>query len=339
MLLSLVLIAVLMFMLAGNFFSLMGRMTGGVSKGHRGRPGLLEVVVEDHDSVSKIALIDIDGIISGSTVDGYTRDLVSTVKDQLKMAAEADEVKAVILKVDSPGGEVMASDEISRAIANFQKESKKPVIASFGGMAASGGYYVSAPCRWIVAHELTLTGSIGVIMHTWNYRGLLDKLGVLPVVIKSGKYKDMLRGDKSPEEILPEETQMLEALIQQTYVRFKDVVATGRQEAQNKNKTEGRALAKNWTEYADGRVLSGKEAYEHGFVDELGTFDTAVRRAEKIAGLKRATLIRFEQPLDFGNILRWFVKTETPAIKVDLGLEQPKVKPGRLYYLVPALCP
>ena len=109
-------------------------------------------------------------------------------------------------------------------------------------------------------------------MHTWNYRGLLDKLGVLPVVIKSGKYKDMLRGDKSPEEILPEETQMLEALINQTYARFKDVVATGRQDAQNKNKTEGRALAKNWTEYADGRVLSGKEAYDHGFVDELGTF-------------------------------------------------------------------
>ena len=125
MLLSLALIAILMFMLAGNFFSLMGRVTGGISKGHRGRPNLVEVVIEDHDSASKIVLIDIDGVISGSTVDGYSRDLVSTVKDQLRIAADADEVKAVILKVDSPGGEVMASDEISRAIANFQKESEE----------------------------------------------------------------------------------------------------------------------------------------------------------------------------------------------------------------------
>src|SRR4029079_10112350 len=103
-------------------------------------------------------------------------------------------VKAVILKIDSPGGEVMASDDISRALVQFQEKHKKPVIASSRVLAASGGYYVAAPCRWIVANELTITGSIGVILSSLNYRGLMDKVGIEPVVFKSGKFKDMLRG-------------------------------------------------------------------------------------------------------------------------------------------------
>ena len=110
---------------------------------------------------------------------GY--NMVDVIKAQLKRAEEDDKVKAVILKVDSPGGEVLASDEISRAIADFQtKPHGKPVVCSMGSLAASGGYYVSAPCRWIVANDLTITGSIGVIMSTWNYRGLMDKVGLRP---------------------------------------------------------------------------------------------------------------------------------------------------------------
>src|SRR5581483_9776541 len=137
---------------------------------------------------------------------------------------------------DSPGGEVLAADEISRAVSEFQDKSAKPVIVSMGSLAASGGYYVSAPCEWIVANELTITGSIGVIMHGYNYRGLLDKIGVRPEVFKSGKYKDMLSGSKSPEEITPEEKQMVQALINETYGKFKSVVAEGRQAAYQSNK-------------------------------------------------------------------------------------------------------
>src|SRR2546428_583630 len=127
------------------------------------------------------------------------------ISDQLRLAGEDDSAKAVVLRVDSPGGEVLASDEIYRAIADFEKDYKKPVVASMGGLAASGGYYVSAPCRWIVANELTITGSIGVIMHSYNYRGLLNKVGVRPEVFKSGKFKDMLSGEKDEEDIPAEE--------------------------------------------------------------------------------------------------------------------------------------
>src|SRR4029077_17430498 len=133
--------------------------------------------------------------------------------DQLKIVGRDHAVKAVLLKVDSPGGEVMASDDISRAISEFQDKYQKPVVAAMGSLAASGGYYVSAPCQWIVANELTMTGSIGVIMSTFNYRGLLDKVGVFPQVYKSGRFKDMLRGSKRPEEIEPEERQMIQAMI------------------------------------------------------------------------------------------------------------------------------
>ena len=123
-------------------------------------------------------MVDVDGIITSRAIDQGGYSMVDVIKAQLKRAEEDDRVKAVILKVDSPGGEVLASDEISRAIAEFQtKPHGKPVVCSMGSLAASGGYYVSAPCRWIVANELTITGSIGVIMSTWNYRGLMDKVG------------------------------------------------------------------------------------------------------------------------------------------------------------------
>ena len=106
-----------------------------------------------------------------------------------------------------------------------------------GSLAASGGYYVSAPCRWIVANDLTITGSIGVIMSTWNYRGLMDKVGLRPETFKSGKYKDMLSGSREPDTITPEEREMVQALIDETYGKFKSaVVAEGRKRAHDQNK-------------------------------------------------------------------------------------------------------
>src|SRR5437588_624394 len=129
----------------------------------------------------------------------------------------------------------MASDEIARALTQFQEKYKKPVVASMQGLAASGGYYVAAPCRWIVANDLTITGSIGVILSSVNYRGLMDKVGLEPVVFKSGKFKDMLRGSKKPDEIDPVETQMIQNMIMETYEKFKGVVRTGREEAASKN--------------------------------------------------------------------------------------------------------
>jgi protease IV len=300
-------------------------------------PRFEEVITEDNEAADKIAIVPLYGIITSQTIDQGGFSMVDLVKTELKRAQEDDRVKAVILKVDSPGGEVLASDEIYRAISEFQrKKSGKPVIASMGNLAASGGYYVSSPCRWIVASDLTITGSIGVIMHGWNYRGLMDKVGVLPQVYKSGKHKDMMSGEREPSDIPPEEQKMVQALIDETYGKFKNVVAQGRRWAHDKNKEVGRPLAETWTDYADGRVLSGTEAYDLGFVDQLGTFEDAVERAKRIAGISSANLIEYQPRIDLSDLLRLFGKTDTKVLRVDLGLDRPKLQSGQLYFLWPA---
>ncbi|MBI5772893.1 MAG: signal peptide peptidase SppA [Verrucomicrobia bacterium] len=305
--------------------------------GGRGGAHFEEVVVEDNDAKDKIVVVDVTGIIAGHDFDGSGQNMVKSIKAQLDRAAEDHAVKAVLLRVDSPGGEVLASDEIYRAIRDFQAHSLKPVIASMGSLAASGGYYVSAPCRWIVANELTITGSIGVIMEGYNYRGLLDKVGVQPMVFKSGKFKDMLSGDKRMEEISPEEKKMVQDLIDETFGKFKAVVREGRTAAEKQNHGKGRTLIPDWADYADGRIFSGQQAYDNGFVDELGNFDTAVKRTLQLAGVKKANLIEYHQPFVFGNLFRLLGKADSQGLKVDLGFERPKIQSGRLYFLPAAL--
>ena len=307
-------------------------------------PKLDECILEDNDAHNKIAVITVDGIISSHSPDEAGNNMVDVIKAQLDRAADDDRVKAVILKVDSPGGEVMASDQIYKAIDNFETDEKddhgktgkkgKPVICSMGSLAASGGYYISAPCRWIVANEMTLTGSIGVIMHGINYRGLMDKVGVMPMTFKSGKFKDMLSPDRATNEIPPEEREMVQGLINETYEKFKGVVADGRTTAHDLNKKEGKALAPNWEDFADGRVLSGTQALNLGLVDELGDFDDAVDRAMTIANIKDANLIEYRERYDIGDFLSMFGQNgQAKDIKIDVGLDIPKLRAGCLYYL------
>jgi len=336
-------------------FSLLGNLTQFIAHGlnwsrslkastaREVGPKLDEAVLEDNKSRDKIAVITVAGLISGET-DADGNNLVDLIKAQLDRADDDDRVKAVILKVDSPGGEVMASDEIYKAIADFQEDEAddkgvpgrkgKPVICSMGSLAASGGYYISAPCRWIVANELTLTGSIGVIMHGYNYRGLEDKLGVVPMTFKSGKFKDMLSPDRSTNEIPAEERAMVQGLIDETFQKFKGVVSDGRAAAHDLNKKEGHPLADDWEDYADGRVLSGTQALKLGLVDELGDFEDAVDRAEKIAGVKNANLVEYEEHSDFSDFLSLFSQsTKARDIKLDLGLDIPKLRSGCCYFL------
>jgi len=334
----LVLLAISMF---GNFSSVLGNLVSSKGKHtHAVGPRLDEVITEDNDATEKIAVIEVNGIITSHSFEQGGYGLVELTKAQLKRAEEDSKVKAVILKVDSPGGEVLASDEIYRAIADFQRDSRKPVVASMGNLAASGGYYISAPCQWIVANEMTITGSIGVILHTWNYRGLMDKVGLRPQTYKSGKHKDMLSGERDPDEDHPEEREMVQSLINETYGRFTNVVAKGRGLAHEKNQKyaetdQGRGLKRNWAEYADGRVLSGSEAFQLGFVDQKGNFEDAVKRAEELAGISAANLIQFQQRFDIPDLFRLFGKSESRTVKVDLGVEGPKLQAGQLYFLSP----
>ncbi len=347
MIVATILFVLLVVSMLSNFTSSLksgGTLGHRAHRGHANRLGdrmYEETVLEDHDSKDKIAVISVTGIITGHSLDRGGDGLVQSIKDQLELAAEDKAVKAVLLKVDSPGGEVLASDEIYRAIVDFQETHDKPVVASMGSLAASGGYYVSAPCRWIVANELTITGSIGVIMHGYNFRGLMNKIGVQPMVFKSGKFKDMLSSDKLPEEVTPEEKRMIQAMIDETYGRFQTVVEEGRQAANKANASkakdaQGRVLQAGWKDLADGRIMSGKQAFESGFVDELGNFETAAERAQKLAGISRANLVQYEQPMDFLRMFRLFGQTEARGVKIDLGVELPKLLPGRMYFLFPA---
>lgn len=339
MITALVLLCLLGLSLLFNLSGFLDKLVpANVASMHRtSGPRMEEMVTEYARGSDKIAVIRIEGVIMSDLVDG-TYGLVDMVREQLKRAANDEDVKAVLLKVDSPGGEVLASDEIYRAVLKFQKDSRKPVVASMGNVAASGGYYVSAPCQWIVANEMTITGSIGVIMSGFNYRGLMDKVGVRPEVFKSGKFKDMLRGSKKDDEITTEERKMIQDLIDETFQQFKTVVREGREFAagQNQKQSEkGKALVTNWAEFADGRIFSGKEALRHGFVDEVGNFQTAVARAKKLAGISDASLIQYQPIYDLSHFLRLFGKSEATTVKVDVGLDLPKLKAGQLYFLAP----
>ncbi|HEY2081885.1 MAG TPA: signal peptide peptidase SppA [Verrucomicrobiae bacterium] len=328
-----------------------GRGTVAVNGTREAGPRLEETILEDNSAFSKIAVIDVNGIITSSPLNQQGYSMVDVIKSQLDRARDDRRVKAVILKVDSPGGEVLASDEISDALKNFQdgKESNgadqqqskaKPVIVSMGNLAASGGYYISAPCRYIVANKMTLTGSIGVIMHGWNYRALMDKVGIAPEVYKSGKFKDMLSGSREPGEIPPEEHAMVQSLIDEVYGDFKQVVHDGRDAAHQKNQEDGHALVDNWADYADGRVLSGTEALKLGFVDRIGNFQTAVESAKKIAAISGgANLIRYDQRYDLADFFHMFgeSKSDAKSVKVDLGFDAPKLQEGHLYFMSPVL--
>lgn len=319
-----------------SLFALALASVAGVSAGSGLReehPPLQEVLVKNNRSDNKIAVVTVEGVITSLALDGTGYSLVDHIKRQLERAGNDGSVKAVLLKVDSPGGEVLASDEIYHAIRDFQDEHDKPVVAVMSSVAASGGYYVAAPCRWIVAHELTITGSIGVIMQGYNFRGLMDKVGVKPLVFKSGEFKDMMSSTKPLEEVTPEEKAMMQKLIDEAFTRFKRVIADGRSHADKQNKDDGRDLAQNWTDYADGRILTGKQAYEHGFVDELGDFDIAVKRTLKLAGIPDANLVRYQRLFTLGNLFRLLGQQEGRRVQIDLGLDVPKLPAGRLYFL------
>jgi protease-4 len=344
MIVAIVLIVLLAFSLFGNFVQAISRaisLPGGFDRGFKSRamreagPRLDEVLLKDNDARNKIAVITVDGIITSHQVDQSGNNMVDVIRAQLDRAADDSRVKAVILKVDSPGGEVMASDQINKLFVKFQAgEHAKPVICSMGSLAASGGYYISAPSRWIVADDLTITGSIGVIMHGYNYRALMDKIGLSPNTYKSGLYKDMLSGDRATNDIPTGERKMVQDLIMETYGTFTNVVAKGRGQAHDKNKSDGRALAADWMDFADGRVVSGKQALQLGLVDQVGDFDDAVKRAEKIADISNANLIEYRERYDISDFLSMFGQSGKSAdIKLDLGIDLPKLQANSMYFL------
>jgi len=291
-----------------------------------------EVILRNNHSDNKIAVIDLSGLIASFSVDASGHNMIESLRRQFEWANKDDDVQAILFRINSPGGEVLASDNI----ADIVRESKKPVISVMGALAASGGYYVAAPSDWIVAHELTITGSIGVIMSGYSIRNLMDKVGVQPIVFKSGKHKDMLSLGKREEDITPEERKIVQDMIDETFERFKKIVQEGR-DMDNRDTEDGESLEEDWESFADGRILSGNMALAQGFVDELGDLDTGYERALSLKGISDANLTQYRQPINLANLFSLFGKSEAKEIKIDLGVDIPKLKAGRLYFLSPTL--
>jgi len=202
-------------------------------------------------------------------VKGMIIDSKETVR-QLRHFLKNDEVKAVVLRVDSPGGVVAPSQEIYEEVRKFA--AKKKIVVSMGSLAASGGYYISAPATTIYANPGTITASIGVIIKLSNIESLMDKIGIKSTVIKTGKFKD----SGSPvRQLTDEDRAMFQSVIDSTHNQFVKAVASGRKLPVD----EVRRIA-------DGRVLSGEQALELKLVDRLGTLQDAIEEAGRLAGIK-----------------------------------------------------
>jgi len=290
----------------------------GSSFGEEG-PKFREQTVVPGNSDSKIAVISLKGVISSSTEGTLGDSMVDDMKLALNQAANDASVKGVILSVDSPGGEVTASDIIYHEVTKLR--AKKPVVVYMGSLAASGGYYISCGGSWIVANETTLTGSIGVIISTVKYKDLLGKIGVEPMVFKSGKFKDMLSGSR---DMTPEETAYIQGMVMQTYGKFVGIVAAERHLPEQQLR-DG---------IADGRVISGKDALGDKLINQIGYFEDAVAKARELAGVSDAEVVSYKASAGFGRFLKMLGKADNAKIEVSLEQQlMPALEPGRLYML------
>ena len=229
----------------------------------------------------KIALVYLEGQIMGGRGGGPNilgqAGGTDSLLDQLREIARDKEVKGVLFRINSPGGSSAASQEVYEEVMKVRK-SGKVVVVSMGDVAASGGYWIACAADKIVANPATMTGSIGVIMPLQNIRELLDKIGIQPETIKSGKYKDM---GSSNRPLAPEERQLLQAMVDDIYQQFVDVVVAGR-----------KMPREEVVAVADGRIFTGKQAKELGLVDELGNYYDALDLLTKLANIQGEPVIK-----------------------------------------------
>ncbi len=265
-------------------------MAIGASGGAPGPGKLIERTVEDGPAGVKIVVIRIAGVIGD--------EMVAYVDPRLRRAAEDNAVKAVILRIDSPGGGLTASDQIHHLVAS--RLDAKPVVAAMDSVAASGGYYVACAADEILAQPTTITGSIGVIGQFFFLRNLMaDKLGVVPVTLKMGEQKDWPNIFEQTQMTPAQRDYLMESLFEPGYERFVSVVAAGR------GMTEGEVRP-----LATGRIFIAPEALDAGLIDEVAYFETAVQRAMDLAAVQEARVVEYETPFGLGDLFRITAKAE-----------------------------
>ncbi len=259
-----------------------------------GLPGPLVETVVHGETGAKILLVQLDGVLTEKpqrvSLFSLGESRIARLREELDRARGDADVRALLLRINSPGGTASASDIIYSEIARFKQERGIPVIAQLMGVAASGGYYVALAADHIVAQPTTVTGSIGVIFGGVTLAGLMEKIGIENQTLVSGPYKD---AGSMTRRMSPEERMQLQSVLDDLFERFVAVVGQGRPGLDAE--TIGRL--------ADGRIYSAVQALESGLVDELGDLSDAVAAAQKAAGLSSSRVVTYHRPREYRNNL------------------------------------
>ena len=269
----------------------------------------VEEIIQPGPRTTKIAVIALDGIID--------EQRAKDVAEQLKTAEDDDHVKGLILRVSSPGGTISGSDDIYNEIRKYRSRTGRPVVAFMQGIAASGGYYASVACDKIIAEPTTITGSIGVIMGYFVFQELLEgKLGIQPIIVKSGRRKDWPSPFQMPTD---EQRQYLQdRLITPAYERFVQIVAEGR-----------RSLTpEDVNRLADGSIYSADKALDEKLIDNIGYMDDAIKIVSEMAKIEKAQVVEYRKPFSLAGLLS---ARSNAVLKIDRTTLYEMTTPQVLY--------
>jgi protease-4 len=270
----------------------------------------------------KIALVEISGVISDQPRGGTFGllggpSVVAELREMLELASEDDEVRALVLRIESPGGSVGATETLHHELMRWRAEEQVPVVAYLNGIAASGGYYVAMAADRVVAHPATVTGSIGVLLPGLGFAGLMERYGVTDQSVKSGAFKDV---GSSTRPMSDAERAHLQGIVDDLHARFVEVVDAGRP---GLDRDQAASLA-------DGRLFTARQAVDAGLVDAIGYAEDALAAAGELASLGPARVVMYHrQGRPRENI---YSRAALPEAELGSGLS---FEPG-FYYLWPA---
>jgi len=285
---------------------------------------LKQIAVQPGEKSAKVAIVEVEGMLMDERSGGLlqpSENPLSLFVQELDQAADDDSVKAIVLRVNSPGGSVTTSDTMYQALKRFRAMTHKPVIASALELDASGAYYVSCGSDRIIVNPTSIVGSIGVIFESFDLQGTLEKLGVRTDAIKSAPLKDM----GSPyRHLTPEARQIMQAMVDEYFARFKNIVVENR----------GIKDAATLDMVTDGRVFSGQRAVELGLADQTGGLDDAIDLAKKLGGAPDGEVIMYKRPYGYaGSIYAEMPMPEPKSNEMSLKLPMSNWLPDGFYYL------
>ena len=284
------------------------------------KDNIQEQIISSGESEKKVIIIQVSGIIVPGDTSSREHSSSESLIRQLRKAGKDPEVVAIILDMNTPGGAVTATDEVHNELIKLKRTKKVKLITCMRTIAASGGYYLAAATDHIVANRLTLTGSVGVIMAGYNYHALLEKIGVVSETYKSGKLKDLLNMSRPRK---PEEAEIIQELINETFMEFANIVADGR------DITLEEILS---GPIGDASIFSGTQAKKLHLVDEIGYLEDAIKAAKRLARVIDPTVIRYSPHYSITDL---FFSSISDSISGIIPGHAHRIQEGVPYYLFP----